>query len=71
MGYDYDIDVVAGSKACIAGYSAVHARIITAVWAYYRHIEEWGERGRKVGAGKEGKGRRKGGRKEGQGNQGR
>jgi len=25
---------------------------ITAVWTYYRHIlEEWGERGRKVGRG--------------------
>jgi len=31
--------IVAGSKACIAGYSA-------AVWAHYRHIEEeWGEKG--------------------------
>jgi len=45
----YRLDVVAGSKARIAGYSAVQA-YITAVWAYY----EWGQRGRKVG--KEGKG---------------
>jgi len=37
MDYDYVIDAVAGSTACIAGYSAVQA-YITAVWAYYRHI---------------------------------
>ena len=37
MDYDYVIDVVAGSKACIAGYSAVQA-YITDVWVYYRHI---------------------------------
>ena len=40
--------VVAGSKACTAGYSAVQA-YITAVWAYYRHIIG--------GVGREGKGR--------------
>jgi len=32
MDYDYGLDVVAGSKACIAGYSAVQV-YITAVWA--------------------------------------
>ena len=32
MDYDYVIDVVAGSKGCIAGYSAVQV-YITAVWA--------------------------------------
>jgi len=31
MDYDYVIDVVAGSKACIAGYSAAEA-YITVVW---------------------------------------
>jgi len=46
MDYDYVIDVVAGSKACTAGYSAVQA-YITAVWAYYRHTQEvLGERGK-------------------------
>ena len=42
MVYDYVTDVVAGSKACIAGYSAVQA-YIAAVWAYYRatHIENY------------------------------
>jgi len=49
VDYDYVIDVVAGSKACVAGYSAVEA-YITAVWAYYRHTQKdrWGERRRKV-----------------------
>jgi len=51
MDYDYVIDVVAGSKASIAGYSAVHA-YMTAVWAYCMS----GERGElSWGAGKEGK----------------
>jgi len=59
MDCDYDIDVVAGSKARIAGYSAVQAHNSCMVWAYYMS----GERGaRKVGARKEGKG--KGGREE-------
>jgi len=49
--------VVVGSKACIAGYSA-------AAWAYYRHyIGGVGREGRKVRAGKEGKGT---GRKKGE-----
>jgi len=37
MDYDSFIDVVTGSKAYIAGYSAVQA-YITAVWAYYKHV---------------------------------
>ena len=37
MDYDYIIDVVVGSKACIARYSAVQV-YITALWTYYRHI---------------------------------
>jgi len=37
MDYDYVIDVVAGSKACMAGYSAVQA-YITAVWAYHKRL---------------------------------
>jgi len=60
MDYDY-------VKACVAGYRAVQA-YITAVLAYYRHTwEQWGERGRKVGAVKEGKrrGRKRGERKGG------
>jgi len=41
--------VVAGSKACIAGYSA-------AVQAHYRHIEEeWGEKGGRKNRGKGGR----------------
>jgi len=49
VDYDYVIDVVAGSKGCIAGYSAVQA-YITAVWAYYRRIYRSGKRdGRKAG----------------------
>jgi len=44
------------NKACLAGYSA-------AVWAYYRHIKEWGERGKEDGCGEGGKreGEKKGG----------
>ena len=37
MDYGYVIDVIASSKAGVAGYSAVQA-YISAVWAYYRHI---------------------------------
>jgi len=45
----YRQDVVAGSNACIAGYSAVQT-YITAVWAYHmsgRGEKEW--RGREGG----------------------
>ena len=41
MDYDYLIDVVAGSKACIAGYNAVQA-YITAVWTHRGgSVAEW------------------------------
>ena len=57
IGMDYDyryvIDVVAGSKACKAEYSAIQTYITAAVWAFYRQ-REWGETGeRRWGAGNE------------------
>ena len=42
MDCDYDIDVVAGSKARIAGYSAVQAHNSCMVWAYYMSGKEVG-----------------------------
>ena len=54
MDYDYVIDVIAGSKACIADYSAIQV-YITAVWANYRRIRDEGRDGKEDGAGKEGK----------------
>jgi len=55
---DYIIDVVAGSKACIAGYSAVQA-YITNVWVYYKHKRSGKKGGRKEGKGMGEKGERK------------
>jgi len=54
----YRHDVVAGSKACIAGYSAVHG-YITVVWAYFRHKS--GERGEGRWGGEQGGGDKEGG----------
>jgi len=54
MDYDYVIDVIAGSKACIADYSAIQV-YITAVWANYRRIRDEGRDGKEDGTGKEGK----------------
>jgi len=66
MDYDYRyvIDVVAGSKACKAEYSAIQTYIAAAVWAFYRQ-REWGETGeRRWGQGmrekRRGKRRKKG-----------
>jgi len=53
MDIDYVMDVVAGSRACIAGYSAVQA-YIAAVWALLAYEEL--ERERKTGHGKGEKG---------------
>jgi len=50
MDIDYVMDVVAGSRACIAGYSAVQA-YIAAVWALLAYEEL--ERERKAGQGRE------------------
>jgi len=54
MDYDYVIDVIAGSKTCIADYSAIQV-YITAVWANYRRIRNEGRDGKEDGTGKEGK----------------
>ena len=73
MHYDYVIDVVSDSKACIAGYTAVQT-YTAAVRAYYRHIQKkgWAKRERKEGAEKEERGReeRERGERKGEGTRG-